>query len=134
MSDHVAVPSNTSRRIVLVVDDEQPLLRALVQELERKNYTVFSATDGEAGLELAKEKRPDLVLLDILMPKKHGFDVLRDIRSQKWGKTMPVILLSNLVDEPRAVEATKTDPNCLFITKSDIKIADLISKVGELTK
>jgi DNA-binding response OmpR family regulator len=79
---------------VLVADDEPHLLRLVKFRLEREGYEVLTATDGEAALKVAREERPDLCVLDAMMPKRSGFDVLRELRSDDGFAGMKVIMLT----------------------------------------
>jgi two-component system, OmpR family, alkaline phosphatase synthesis response regulator PhoP len=79
---------------VLVADDEPHLLRLVKFRLEREGYQVLTATDGEAALKAAREQKPDLCVLDVMMPKCSGFDVLRGIRSDESCAGMKVIMLT----------------------------------------
>ena len=79
---------------VLVADDEPHLLRLVKFRLEREGYEVLTATDGEAALKVAREERPDLCVLDVMMPKRSGFDVLRELRSDDGFAGMKVIMLT----------------------------------------
>ncbi len=79
---------------VLVADDEPHLLRLVKFRLEREGYEVLTATDGEAALKLAREERSDLCVLDVMMPKRSGFDVLRELRSDDGFAGMKVIMLT----------------------------------------
>jgi len=83
-----------SDKKILVVDDE-PNLRLLVTKiLEMEKYTVIAAADGEAGLKMAREENPDLILLDIIMPKKNGYQVATELNLDKKTKEIPVILMT----------------------------------------
>jgi DNA-binding response OmpR family regulator len=79
---------------VLVADDEPHLLRLVKFRLEREGYEVLTATDGEAALQVAREQQPDLCVLDVMMPKRSGFDVLRELRSDATCANMKVIMLT----------------------------------------
>ncbi len=68
---------------VLVADDEPHLLRLVKFRLEREGYQVVTAPDGQAALELARAEQPDLCVLDVMMPKRSGFDVLRELRADE---------------------------------------------------
>ncbi|WP_394847248.1 response regulator transcription factor [Pendulispora brunnea] len=81
-----------TQRKVLVVEDDHSIALGLRINLESEGYTVFLADDGERGLELAQGEEPDLVILDIMLPKMNGLEVLQAIR--RSGRTMPIILLS----------------------------------------
>jgi two-component system, OmpR family, alkaline phosphatase synthesis response regulator PhoP len=79
---------------VLVADDEPHLLRLVKFRLEREGYEVLTAIDGEAALQLARSERPDLCVLDVMMPERSGFDVLRELRSDHSCAGMKVIMLT----------------------------------------
>jgi DNA-binding response OmpR family regulator len=79
---------------VLVADDEPHLLRLVKFRLEREGYEVLTAADGEAALQIAREEKPDLCVLDVMMPKRSGFDVLRELRSDEDCAGMKVIMLT----------------------------------------
>lgn len=79
---------------VLVVDDDPAIRRILSQTLELEDYEVSGAADGEEALGMISEEMPDVVILDVMMPKMHGFDVLREIRQNPESSDLPVILLT----------------------------------------
>lgn len=79
-------------RRVLVVEDDPSIAIGLRINLESEGYEVHVAEDGERGLELARGVEPDLIILDVMMPKRNGLEVLHDLRSE--GRTMPIIILS----------------------------------------
>jgi two-component system, OmpR family, response regulator VicR len=81
---------------ILVVDDERPIANILKYNLEKEGYFVDTAYDGEEAVKKAIEMVPDLMLLDVMLPKKSGFDVLKEIRTQL---TMPVLLLTAREEE-----------------------------------
>jgi two-component system, OmpR family, alkaline phosphatase synthesis response regulator PhoP len=84
----------TEQTKVLVADDEPHLLRLVKFRLEREGYEVLTAIDGEAALEIARNEQPDLCVLDVMMPKRSGFDVLRELRSDDTCAGMKVIMLT----------------------------------------
>lgn len=84
---------------VLVADDERDILELVVFRLERSGYEIVRATDGEEALRFALEQRPDLAVLDVMMPKLNGYDVTREIRRHEETRTMPVILLTARAQE-----------------------------------
>ena len=87
-------PSTTVAKTVLVVDDEQDILDLVRFRLEHDGYRVLTASDGQMGLTLAQAERPDLCILDVMMPKLSGLEVLRHLRSDPGTADMRVILLS----------------------------------------
>src|SRR5689334_6315852 len=93
---------------ILIVDDEKPLLEALTDKFTREKFSTFGASDGEEGLEVAKRIQPDIILLDIVMPKMDGMTMLKLLREEPWGKDVPVILLTNLSDFTNVAEAMES--------------------------
>ena len=80
------------KKTVLIVEDEMNIVDIVRFNLQREGYATLEAYDGEAGLALAREKKPDLILLDVMMPKMMGFDVCRALRAE--GDNVPVIILT----------------------------------------
>lgn len=116
---------------ILIAEDEASLLDALADKFKQAQFTVTTASDGEIAWRMVQENHPDFLLLDILMPKMSGLDVLAQVRQTAWGKKIPVMILSNISDEPRATEAARTDQFCSYFTKSTLTIEDVIAKVKE---
>ena len=84
---------------VLIIDDEKGILKMYSQFLKNAQMEVLTALDGETGMKMAKEQKPAVILLDIIMPRYNGLDVLRDIRKDPSLKDLPVLLLTNLPEE-----------------------------------
>jgi len=82
------------KRRILLVEDEQDLVTALVFRLEAEGYEVISAADGEAGLHKAKNERPDLILLDLMLPKMHGYKVCSSLKADNVYKNIPIIIFT----------------------------------------
>jgi DNA-binding response OmpR family regulator len=92
MSLSKPTPRESTRRCVLVVEDDASITLGLRINLEAEGYGVLEAEDGERGLEMVRSERPDLVILDVMLPKLNGFQVLQAIRRD--GLMMPIIILS----------------------------------------
>jgi DNA-binding response OmpR family regulator len=80
--------------VVLAADDDEDILALVAFRLERSGYTVLQARDGEEALELARAERPDLAVLDVMMPKLDGFELTRRLRADEATSRMPIILLT----------------------------------------
>ncbi len=115
---------------ILIIEDETTLQNALKEFLISENFEVASATDGEKGLELAKTENPNLVLLDIVLPKKDGYEVLAGIKSDEKTKHVPVILFTNL-ESPENVEKALEAGASTYLVKSDYKLEDIVKKIKE---
>jgi len=83
---------------ILFIEDERALHKSLKEILEIENIELVSAFDGEEGLKKVQEDRPDLILLDLILPKIHGFDVLKKIKENKELQNIPLVILTNLED------------------------------------
>ena len=119
------------KKKILIVDDARTTLLSLKMNLEFAGYDIYTAMDGEAGLNMAISLKPDLILLDIMMPKIDGFSVCRLLKFDEEYENIPVILLTvkNQIKDKKICRQVGAD---FYITKPfDIKA--LISKVGELT-
>ncbi len=121
-----------NKKIILVTEDEKSLRGALDDKLIGAGFTILEAKDGEEGLVISLKEHPDLVLLDIAMPKMDGMSMLRKLREDEWGKTVPVIILTNLssADEGRNKDITELEPTYYFV-KTDVKIEEIIEKIKE---
>ncbi len=123
-------------KTILVVEDDQSLLVALTDKFTREKFSVLQAKNGKEGLVVALKERPDLILLDIVMPVMDGMTMLKKLReANEWGKTVPVILLTNLTsdDEERMRDITELTPT-YYLIKTDWKIEDVVEKVRERLK
>ena len=112
---------------ILLVDDDVIMSSTLAYNLEQSGFEVVKASDGEEGLKLAIEKKPDLILLDILLPKMDGITLIKKIREDAWGKKASIIVLTNLSSPENIAEATEWTKD--YLIKSDWKIEDLIRHV-----
>ena len=119
----------TSRRILLAEDDRL-LRKAAEATLKRKGFTVFTAEDGEEAFRLAKAELPDLVLLDLIMPKRQGFDVLRDLKGCPETARIPVIVLSNLGQE-RDIQQAMESGAVAYYVKANLSLEALVKHVEE---
>ncbi|MBF0570795.1 MAG: response regulator [Candidatus Omnitrophica bacterium] len=93
---------------ILVVDDQLDIIKVLKAILESHNYTVISANDGEEALQIVKTNKPDLIIMDIMMPKLQGGDAVRILKSDVITKHIPVIFLTSVMsdmnpDEEKAI-------------------------------
>src|SRR5258708_4894485 len=122
-----------SKRTVLIIEDELALQEALKDALSRKGFECLTANDGEAGLALALEHKPDLVMLDLLMPKLNGMEMLKKLRQDTWGRSARILILTNLSadNSERVRTIVQTAPE-FYLVKSDWSIEDITHKVEEI--
>lgn len=113
---------------ILIVEDEETLRSVLQEKLTRSKYDVFVAKDGVEGFTMAKSKKPDLILLDLVMPKRDGFEVLTMLKDEDDLKNIPVIILSNLEEDENLKKALKLGADDYFV-KSEHPISEVVEKV-----
>ena len=118
---------------VLVVEDDSFLVDAYSTKLRKAGFKIILATNGEEGLEQAKTSHPDVILLDLLLPKRNGFDVLADLKSDQHLKIIPVIVLSNL-GQARDVEQVRQLGAEDYLIKANVTMKDIITKIKHLAK
>ncbi|MBI4281335.1 response regulator transcription factor [Candidatus Uhrbacteria bacterium] len=114
--------------IVLVVEDDPRLLRVYQAKLGQQGWTVLTAADGEVGSQLAIEKHPQVVLLDLMLPKKDGFGVLSDLKNDLGSANVKVLILSNL-GQQADIDRGKTLGAKEYMVKSDFSLDAIIAKV-----
>jgi len=118
---------------ILFIEDEEVLRNLLHKKLTHEGYNVITAPDGEIGIEMIKKEKPDLILLDILMPQKTGFEVMEEINKDKELKKIPIIIISNS-GQPVELEKAKAlgAKDCLVKTEFDPQevIEKVVQQIG----
>lgn len=118
---------------VAVVEDDQAIAQMYRIKFEAEGYEVETAENGKLGLALAEEMRPDIILLDLMMPEMNGDEMLQKLRATDWGKDIKVIILTNM-GEQEAPDIIKELGVKHFIVKAEMtprQVAELVKK--ELT-
>jgi len=118
-------------RKILLVEDDQFLRRACEASLQRRGFTVRAAGDGEEGLRLARSEIPDLILLDLLMPKMSGLEMLRALRNDEGTSRIPVLVLSNSSSPRDAGEVTALGIEGYWV-KANLSLKELGDRVTSL--
>ncbi len=116
---------------VLVVEDDVYLANAYRVKLTKAGFEVKNAFDGVEALEVAKTFMPQLIILDLVMPKKDGFSTLQELKTQEAFKNIPVIIASNL-GQKEDIEKGKKLGAADFFVKADLSLNDLIKKITNL--
>jgi DNA-binding response OmpR family regulator len=98
---HSALSNTESSQTILVVDDDTPIRSLLRQELTEAGYDVTEAADGKAALDMVRVKKPDLILLDVMMPEINGFDVAAVLKNDPETMDIPIIIISIVQDQER---------------------------------
>ncbi|MBU0572027.1 MAG: response regulator [Patescibacteria group bacterium] len=122
-----------SEKKILIAEDEEFLRSIIKSKLTKAGYEVLEASDGEAALKSIRDEGPSLVLLDLMMPKMNGYDVLKKIQEDPALSKVPVIILSNL-GQLNDIEKGKKLGAVDYIVKSNVSINEVLKKVEETLK
>lgn len=118
---------------MLIVEDEIVLNKALQDFLTAEDFGVSVALDGEEGIRKAIDEVPDLILLDIVLPKKDGYEVIKELKENDKTKNIPIVLLTNLgsiSDVEKALELGATT----YLVKADYKLEEVAKKIKSILK
>ncbi len=121
-----------SNKKILIAEDEPAMLNALTDKFKREGSIVIGADNGKSALDLAIKEKPDVVMLDILMPQMSGMEVLSGIRNASdWGKKVPIIMLTNLSPNEEIMNGVTKDEPSYYLIKSDWKLYEVVEKVRD---
>jgi len=113
---------------ILIVEDDKVVVKALLAELNENGLSVISASNGLDGLTLAKKEKPDLILLDLVMPKMGGIEMLTELRKDTWGKDAEVIVLT-VVNELDKIEKIISLGCFEYLIKTDWNLDNIVQKI-----
>lgn len=116
---------------VAIIEDDPAILQMYRLKFEAEGFSVYTAENGEAGLLLCERQKPDIVLLDLMMPIISGDEMLAKLRETDWGKNMKVVVLTN-VSEAKIAEKVKELGVIELLTKAQLTPASLVDKVRTL--
>ena len=120
---------------ILIVEDEEAMQKVISEAFSNQEFTTLTANDGEEGLAVSLKEHPDLILLDILMPKMDGMIMLQKLRQDEWGKGVPVIILTNVNPSANSVINSVLENNpAYYLVKSDVKLEGIVDRVKEVLK
>lgn len=115
---------------ILIIEDEDILVNVLKEKFEKENFDVSLARDGDEALVVAKKNKPDIILLDIILPKINGLEVLSFLKADKELNRIPVIILSNL-DQVEKVKEALVLGAVDYLVKTEHPINEVIEKVNK---
>ena len=119
------------KKLLLIVEDEKVLSNTLEERLVSEGFEVIKAFDGGEGLQLALSKHPDLILLDLLMPKVDGLTMFKKLREDPWGEYAPVIILTNADSSSNVADAMTIGHSDTFeyILKTSLSLDGVVSRI-----
>lgn len=124
---------HTNMTRIAIIEDDQVISQMYIMKFTSEGYDVQWAENGKLGVEMVKDIRPDLILLDLHIPVMDGAEALREIRKHDWGKNIPVIVLTNLGKEeaPKELESLGIHS---YIVKADLTPRQVVERVKEALK
>ena len=122
------------KKKILIIEDDLTFQNLVELGLEKEGFEVLKAQNGEEGLEVALRERPDLILLDIIMPVMDGMTMLAKLRENPWGRSAKVILLSNMSDTGKVKKEHEDYGAYAYITKANVNMNDLLKMILVATK
>lgn len=116
---------------ILLAEDDRPISNTLANKLKRHDFEVLQAPNGKEALKMIKTDKPDLVLLDLIMPIMDGFTVLENLKKENLIKKTPIIVFSNL-GQKSDIEKVEALGVKNYLVKSDMSLNDVIGKINEV--
>lgn len=116
---------------ILFVEDEPALQKALGEMLAEEGYEIVQSLDGETALRMAKSEKPDLILLDLILPKKDGFSALEDFKKDPDLKNIPVLVLSNL-DRVEDIGRVMSLGARAYLVKTSYQLSEVVQKIKDV--
>lgn len=120
-----------SKKKILLVEDDEFLAELYATKLGLEKFEVYLASDGEKGLRITKEKKPDLILLDIILPKMDGFEILKILKADPELKNIPVILLTNLSQKDEVKKGLELGAND-YLIKAHFMPSEVVRKIKNI--
>lgn len=119
------------QKTILVAEDEKEIRNILITKLKDSGFNVLSCADGFECETILMSNKPDLLLLDIMMPKKDGMELIKELSQYEWGKNVPVIILSNKSDYGTQNEAWYNGVK-LYLVKAETSLDEVVRRINEV--
>ncbi|MEK7510558.1 MAG: response regulator [Patescibacteria group bacterium] len=120
-------------KTILFIEDESAVQKAFSDMLTKEGFEIIPALDGEIGLRLATKKHPDLILLDLVLPKMDGFEVLKQLKGAAGTKTIPVIVLTNL-EQMENIQQVLDLGATTYLVKANYTLQEVVEKIRKILK
>lgn len=124
--------SNQNQNKILLVEDDPMIVRMYQRKLEKDGFKVSLAFNGEEGLEALKKEKPDIILLDIMMPKMNGIEMLKIVKADPVFKDIPVVILTNLGDRPEDVQKSKDFGAEDYWVKANVSLKEVAERIKKI--
>lgn len=119
---------------ILIIEDNESYLSILTQKFTYEEFEVITAKDGEEGLKKALDNKPDIILLDLLLPKKNGIQITEELRkNNEWGKNVPLVILTNINPDDEILQIIMKNKPAYYLVKPEVKLKDIVEKIKSLS-
>jgi CheY-like chemotaxis protein len=128
-------PANNAQArkgLVLLVEDDPMVVKMYKRKLEGEGFEVVLCYNGVEGIEALKKTKPDIVLLDIMMPKMSGLDMLKIVKSDPQNASLPMVILTNLGDRAQDMEKCKELGAADYWVKANMRLDDIVSRIEKI--
>lgn len=120
------------KKTILLIEDEESQIKILSEYLLKNNFSILEARDGVEGLQIALKEHPDIILLDVRMPKMDGMTMMHKLREDEWGKTASIIILTNYDTSDTNLFQILVDEPALYLVKSNSSLDLIYEKINEV--
>ncbi len=114
---------------ILLIEDNESYAAVLSQKFTHEEFEVILASDGQEGVQKALTSQPDIILIDLLLPKMNGVEVMEEIRKNEWGKHVPLLILTNLNPDEEIQRSIEKNRPAYYLIKPEVKLEDILEKV-----
>jgi DNA-binding response OmpR family regulator len=114
---------------ILLIEDNESYSEILQKKLLQEEFEVAVASDGHEGVSKTKELRPDIVLIDLLLPKMNGVQVMNEIRMSEEGKNIPLMILTNLNPDAELLKNIEKNRPAFYLVKPEVSLEDIVEKI-----
>lgn len=123
---------NSQMKKILIIEDNESYLSILAQKLTLEEFEVATAKDGEEGLKKATDDQPDIILIDLLLPKLNGIQIMEELRKSDWGKNVPLIILTNVNPDDEILQTIMKNKPTYYLVKPEVKLEDIVEKIKNI--
>lgn len=126
--------SRLMNKRVLIIEDNESYLNILSQKLTLEELEVITATDGSEGVKKATDNKPDIILIDLLLPKMNGIQIMEELRKTEWGKSLPLIILTNVNPDDEILQTIMKNKPTYYLVKPEVTLDDITEKIKTVLK
>ncbi len=123
---------NFFKKSILIIEDDHALRKVLLDRMSAEGWRIIESPDGRDGLVSAIKNRPDVILLDLMLPQMDGISLLEELRKDEWGKDAKVIVMSNLVKGTGLMEKAEMYRVADYVEKADMSLDLIVEKITKL--